>query len=111
ADAARRQPTALRVPPETPPGTNYFVDMVNAEARPLLGPVSADWRIHSTLDLKLQAIAESVVGKRLATEGKAKNVSQAALVAMAHDGAILAMVGGRDYNDSQFNRVTQAKRQ
>jgi membrane peptidoglycan carboxypeptidase len=42
---------------------------------------------------------------------KSKNVSQAALVAMAYDGAILAVVGGRNYNDSQFNRVTQAKRQ
>jgi penicillin-binding protein 1A len=111
ADAARRQPAALRVPPETPPGTNYFVDMVNAEARPLLGPMSGDWQIRSTLDLKLQAIAESMIDKRLAAEGKAKNVSQAALVAMAYDGAILTMVGGRDYNDSQFNRATQAKRQ
>jgi penicillin-binding protein 1A len=110
-DAARNQPIALRVPPETPPGTNYFVDVVNAEARPLLGPMSGDWQIRGTLDLKLQAIAESVIDKRLAAEGKAKNVSQAALVAMAHDGAILAMVGGRDYNDSQFNRATQAKRQ
>jgi 1A family penicillin-binding protein len=111
ADAARRQSVALRVPPETPPGTNYFVDMVNAEVRSLLGSTSGDWRIRSTLDLKVQALAESVVAKRLAAEGKQKNVSQAALVAMTHDGAILAMVGGRDYNDSQFNRATQAKRQ
>jgi penicillin-binding protein 1A len=111
ADAARRQPAALRVPPETPPGTNYFVDMVNAEVRSLLGSASGDWRIRSTLDLKVQALAESVVAKHLSAQGRAKNVNQAALVAMTHDGAILAMVGGRDYNDSQFNRVTQAKRQ
>jgi penicillin-binding protein 1A len=110
ADAARRQPAALRVPPETPPGTNYFVDMVNAEARSLL-PAAGDWRIRSTLDLKLQALAESVVAKALAAEGKTKNAGQVALVAMAPDGAIRAMVGGRDYNDSQFNRATQAKRQ
>src|SRR5262249_9485403 len=44
-------------------------------------------------------------------EGRAKKVGQAALVAMAPDGAILAMAGGRDYGESQFNRVTQAKRQ
>jgi penicillin-binding protein 1A len=111
ADAARRQPAALRVPPETPPGTNYFVDMVNAEVRSLLGSAAGDWRIRSTIDLKVQALAESVVAKRIAAEGKQKNVSQAALVAMTHDGAILAMVGGLDYNDSQFNRATQAKRQ
>jgi penicillin-binding protein 1A len=111
ANVARNQPVALRVPPETPPGLNYFVDMVSAEARPLLGPLSGDWRIRSTLDLRLQAIAESVISKLLAAEGKSKNVSQAALVAMAYNGAILAVVGGRNYNDSQFNRVTQAKRQ
>jgi penicillin-binding protein 1A len=110
-DAARRQPAELRVPPETPPGTNYFVDMVNAEARLLLGSAAGDWRIRSTFDLRLQALAESVVARRLAADGKTRNVSQAALVAMAPDGAILAMVGGRDYNDSQFNRATQAKRQ
>src|SRR6202030_3456276 len=110
-DAARRQPAALRVPPETPPGTNYFVDMVNTEVRSLLGSASGDWRIRSTLDLKVQALAESVVAKHLSAQGRAKNVNQAALVAMTHDGAILAMVGGRDYTDSQFNRVTQAKRQ
>src|SRR6185436_4829711 len=62
-------------------------------------------------DLNLQSIAEGIVSRRLRAEGRAKKVSQAALVAMAPDGAILAMVGGRDYTDSQFNRVTQAKRQ
>jgi penicillin-binding protein 1A len=67
--------------------------------------------VRSTLDANLQAIAESVVARRLAAEGGKKNVSQAALVAMAPDGAILALVGGRDYNESQFNRATQARRQ
>ena len=58
-----------------------------------------------------RALAESVVNKRLAGEGARRKVGQAALVAMAPDGAILAMVGGRDYAESQFNRATQAKRQ
>jgi penicillin-binding protein 1A len=52
-----------------------------------------------------------VIARRLKAEGRSKKVSQAALLAMAPDGAILAMVGGRDYNESQFNRATQAKRQ
>jgi penicillin-binding protein 1A len=47
----------------------------------------------------------------LEAEGAKKNVSQAALVALGRDGAVLAMVGGRDYEASQFNRATQAKRQ
>jgi penicillin-binding protein 1A len=111
ADAARQQPATLRVPPDNPPGTNYFVDALNGDLKKLVGSVSEDLTLRSTLDLNLQSIAEGVIARRLRAEGRAKKVSQAALVAMAPDGAILAMVGGRDYNESQFNRVTQAKRQ
>jgi 1A family penicillin-binding protein len=111
ADAARQQPATLRVPPDNPPGTNYFVDTLNGDLKKLVGPESEDLTLRSTLDLNLQSIAEGVIARRLRAEGHAKKVSQAALVAMAPDGAILAMVGGRDYNESQFNRVTQAKRQ
>ena len=111
ADAARQQPATLQVPPDNPPGTNYFVDTLNGDLKKLVGSVSEDLTLRSTLDLNLQSIAEGVIARRLRAEGHAKKVSQAALVAMAPDGAILAMVGGRDYNESQFNRVTQAKRQ
>jgi membrane peptidoglycan carboxypeptidase len=101
----------LRVPPDNPPGTNYFVDMLNADVKRLVGPVSEDLTLRSTLDLNLQSIAEGIISRRLKAEGRTKKVTQAALVALAPDGAILAMVGGRDYNESQFNRATQAKRQ
>jgi penicillin-binding protein 1A len=111
ADAARQQPATLRVPPDNPPGTNYFVDVLHGEVKRLVGSPTADLRVRTTFDLGLQSIAENVIARRLSAEGRAKKVSQAALVAMAPDGAILAMVGGRDYNESQFNRVTQAKRQ
>src|SRR2546430_2295153 len=111
ADAARREPATLRVPPENPPGTNYFVDVLNGDVKRLIGSAPPDLTLRSTLDLNLQSIAENVIARRLKTEGRAKKVGQAALVAMAPDGAILAMVGGRDYAESQFNRVTQAKRQ
>src|SRR5262249_42605821 len=77
----------------------------------LVDSPSADLTVRSTLDLDLQGIAEKVIARRLRAEGRAKRVGQAALLAMAPDGAILAMVAGRDYNESQFNRVTQAKRQ
>lgn len=111
ADAARKQPATLRVPPDSPPGTNYFVDMLSADVKRLVASESQDLTLRSTLDLNLQGIAEEVVARRLKAEGRAKRVGQAALVAMAPDGAILAMVGGRDYGESQFNRATQAKRQ
>ena len=111
ADEALRAPAELRVPPETPTGTNYFADIVTTEAKKLMGTGPADGVVRTTLDGSLQNIAESVVERRLEAEGERKRVSQAALIALAPDGAVLAMVGGRDYAESQFNRATQAKRQ
>ena len=112
AEAARRQPVSLRVPPDNPPSTNYFVDVLGGDVKRLVGSAaSTDLTVRSTLDLDLQGIAEGVIARRLKAEGRTKKVGQAALVAMAPDGAILAMVGGRDYNESQFNRAVQAKRQ
>lgn len=111
ADAARKNPANVWEPPQMPPGTGYFVDAVEAETRRIPGAAEADVKVATTIDLRLQAAAERVVAKFLNEEGRAKNVSQAALVAMAPDGAILAMVGGRNYAESQFNRTSQAKRQ
>ncbi len=111
AEAAREHPATLRLPPDNPPGTNYFVDTLAPEAKRLVGDASVDLTLRTTLDLNLQSIAEGVIARRLKAEGRSKKVSQAALLAMAPEGAILAMVGGRDYNESQFNRATQAKRQ
>lgn len=111
AEAARAQPVKLRTPPETPPGSNYFVDMVAGDVRRILGSSAGDLTLRTTLNLELQRLAEGVIERRLESEGSRKNVSQAALVALGRDGAVLAMVGGRDYEASQFNRATQAKRQ
>ena len=111
ADAAHRQPATPAIPPVAPPGDGYFLDSATAGANRLLGASAADLEVATTLDPDIQALAEAVVNEYLAKEGKPKGVSQAALVAIAPDGAILAMVGGRDYAESQFNRVTQAQRQ
>jgi penicillin-binding protein 1A len=111
AEAARAQPINLRTPPETPPGTSYFVEMVAADVRRLLGSASGDMTLRTTIDLNLQRLAEAIIERRLEAEGGRKNVSQAALVAMRPDGAVVALVGGRDYEESQFNRAIQAKRQ
>ena len=111
AEAARAQPINLRTPPETPPGTSYFVDLVAGDVRRLLGSASGDMTLRTTIDLNLQRLAEAIIERRLEAEGTKKNVAQAALVAMRPDGAVVALVGGRDYEQSQFNRATQAKRQ
>jgi penicillin-binding protein 1A len=111
ASDAQQHPAVLRIPPDAPPGSNYFINTTAAEVKALIGPSSEDVTIRSTLDPQLQQIAERAIAARLGSVGKAENVHQAALVAMAPDGAILAMVGGRDYAESQFNRATQARRQ
>jgi penicillin-binding protein 1A len=111
AETARAQKVNLRTPPETPPGSNYFVDMVAGDLRRILGSSSGDLTLRTTLNLELQRLAEGVIERRLEQEGAKKKVSQAALVALGKDGAVLALVGGRDYETSQFNRATQAKRQ
>jgi penicillin-binding protein 1A len=111
ADAARQHPATLHIAQGAPSGNNYFLDTAATEVKSRIGPSSEDLTIRTTLDADLQRIAEGVIAKRVATAGKTKNIHQVALVALAPDGAVLAMVGGRDYNESQFNRVTQARRQ
>ena len=111
ADKARAEQVNLATPPETPPGANYFADMVSAEVKRLPNGNAGDLTLGTTLNLELQRLAEGVVERRLAAEGARKDASQGAMVVMGTDGAILAMVGGRDYEASQFNRTIQAKRQ
>jgi 1A family penicillin-binding protein len=110
ADAARRQSVTLKTPPEAPPGTNYFLDMIAGDVKRLAGK-DGDLTVRSTLNLDLQSLAEGVVARRLDKDGRRRKVGQAAMVVLSKEGAILAMVGGRDYEDSQFNRAVQAKRQ
>ncbi|MEO8811421.1 MAG: transglycosylase domain-containing protein, partial [Caulobacteraceae bacterium] len=87
----------------------YVLDRAEAEAGALAGG-SGDLVIRLTVDRKLQADGEAALlaGVR---EGRGRGVTQGALVALAPDGAILAMVGGVDHGASAFNRVTQARRQ
>ncbi|QGY80904.1 transglycosylase domain-containing protein [Sphingorhabdus lacus] len=94
----------VRVRDSLPTGT-YFADWAIPQARLLTESGYADVRITTTLDARLQNIARRVTGN--AGLGKA----QVALVAMRPNGEVVAMVGGRSYKDSTFNRVTQAKRQ
>jgi membrane peptidoglycan carboxypeptidase len=100
----------LRTAPETPPGANYFLDVAANETRRLSNQEPSDLTVQTTLDVELQRIAEAVVQRRLETTGRRRNLSQAALIAIRPDGAVAAMVGGVDYETSQFNRATQARR-
>jgi len=67
--------------------------------------------VRTTIDASLQATAEQALGDALAQNGGKYKVDQGALVAMTPDGAVRALVGGRNYADSQFNRAVAARRQ
>ena len=90
---------------EVPTGT-YFADWVIQQAERLSADGEYGERVlHTTLDGELQRLAVRAV--RSAGLGRA----QVALVAMRPDGRVVAMVGGKNYSDSPFNRATQARRQ
>jgi penicillin-binding protein 1A len=87
---------------------DYAVDRVHD----LLPNPPPDLVIKLSLDLKLQAAAQKAVDNGIATMGKDRRASEGAALLIENDtGAIRAMVGGRDYQKSQFNRATQARRQ
>jgi penicillin-binding protein 1A len=111
AREAREKPAVLAVAPDSHPGWNYFADWAEEETRRLLGPMTADLVVETTLVPEVQSIAENTMARWSGVLGEGDDSMQAALVAMTLDGAIVAMVGGRDYGLSQFNRATMAKRQ
>lgn len=88
---------------------HYAADLVMRDIRDLIGDVTEDVIAETTIDLGLERTAEKVI--RQTVDGAKQNVSQGALVAVDGTGAIRAMVGGRDYAQSQFNRAVDAKRQ
>jgi len=109
--AAEKSGAGLRSVAVARPGTRYFADWVADQVRDFAGTADHDLIVRTTLDPRMQSAAETAIADVLARHGIKDVVSQGALVAMATDGAIRAMVGGRDYNESQFNRATQAQRQ
>jgi penicillin-binding protein 1A len=90
---------------------NYVADWIGEVLDDLIGQVEQNIVVETSIDPKLQSIAESAVIDELAAKSVKFNVSQGALVAMTPDGAVRAMVGGRNYAESQFNRAVTAKRQ
>ncbi len=103
---ARLQPTT-----PTPRSGSWFADWISPQASEIAGSSPGSTAVRTTLVPRLQQIAEKVVKRALDSEGKTVGASQAALVAMTPDGAVVAMVGGHDYKASQFNRAVTAMRQ
>lgn len=108
ADAASTRPRIVR---ESTQDSGYFADWVISQIPSYIGDVDQPIIVETTFDAGLQNEAGRALRSGLAADGAALDASEGALVAMTPDGAVRAMVGGRSYSRSTFNRATDARRQ
>ena len=106
--AATKPKIALR---SATPGAGYFIDYAVSLVPSFIGKAKERLIVDTTLDLNLQAEAERALAAGISKDGKALSATQGALVSMTLDGAVRALVGGKNYDESQFNRAIDAKRQ
>ena len=112
---ARRNP-AIAVDRRDERQPNYYLDYAYDEIKKLVDklPKSVQERVfivRTGLDVNLQRQSESAVEETLREYGRQYGARQAATAVMDNDGTVRAIVGGRDYSESQFNRATDAQRQ
>jgi penicillin-binding protein 1A len=111
-EAQAKQAAAEIAFPRTPPiAPGWFADWTADKAQALVPP-DTDATLRTTLDSRLQGAAESRLDALLAGPGAAAGATQGAVVVLdAASGAVRAMVGGRDYRQSSYNRAVVARRQ
>lgn len=90
---------------------SYVADWVESLMTAYLGEIDTDVIVQTTIDYKMQKDAEFIVKEHVAADGPKRGFTQGALVAMDVDGKVRAMVGGVDYQKSQYNRAVTARRQ
>ena len=89
----------------------HVLDYAAQQIAEMIDDPPPDLIVQLTLDLELQTGAEAAVSERISTLGPDRGASEAAAILMDRSGAIRAMIGGVDYETSQFNRAVQARRQ
>ena len=92
-------------------GSGYFVDWLMERLPAYIGDVQGNIIVETSLDLDLQFAAEQSLSATLDEFGEARDANQGAVIAFDLNGGVVAMVGGRSYAASQFNRASQARRQ
>ncbi|MBC7281038.1 transglycosylase domain-containing protein [Hoeflea sp.] len=90
---------------------NYVADLVMQRLPDLVGAITDDLVVETTIDFELQRQAEKVLRLALDENGAKLNAAQGALISVDGTGAIRALIGGREYATSQFDRATEAMRQ
>lgn len=91
-------------------GGKHFADWVYSDANDYVGERDSDLNVYTTLDQDMQQKAEKILRRNILAAAN-RNVTDGAVVILDKHGAIKAMVGGIDYEKSQFNRAVQALRQ
>jgi penicillin-binding protein 1A len=94
-----------------PSAGNYVADWVMDVLDDHIGTIDKDIIVKTTIEPRLQSLAERLVATEFEQKRLKLNVEQIAMVVMSPDGAVRALVGGRDYAQSQYNRAVMAKRQ
>ena len=106
-------PTPLQkaIAPGLDKGLEYAVEYAIERMPQVRGSGNAEVIVETTLDARLQAVAHQSVAHHIDTYGESLHASQASVILMEPSGAIRALVGGRSYAQSQFNRAVRARRQ
>jgi penicillin-binding protein 1A len=111
-DAARALTVSAAIAKPRPEGSaGYVADWVMDQLDGLVGAVEKDVQVDTSIDPVLQAEAEQALVNGLDQKGPGLGVDQGAIVVMDPQGGVKALVGGRSYAQSQFNRAVNARRQ
>ena len=97
--------------PEQDPQFGYILDAATERASELLPELPDDMVVTLTVDSELQTSVTEALDARMDAEAEEANAGQTAAVLMNRRGQVVALYGGRDYTENQFNRATQARRQ
>ncbi|MHA7899728.1 MAG: transglycosylase domain-containing protein [Henriciella sp.] len=111
AQIAMASDVALAPEPEQDPQFGYILDAATERANELLPELPDDLVVTLTVDAELQAKVAEALEARMSEEEEESNAGQTAAILMNREGHVLALYGGRDYTENQFNRATQARRQ
>ena len=105
-----------KIPPKPPTkptdalADRYYTDWIVDSLDELIGTPEEDLIVETTLNPKIQKYAQDTISSTIEQNGEDKNFTQGAMIVMRPNGSVVAMIGGRNYSQSQFNRAVQAKR-
>lgn len=111
ADAARTEDITIIDAPTYDAQLGYVLDIAAERVKGMIPDAPGDLVITVSIDVALQEKLRAALTARITEEGKALKASQISALVLGRDGRTVAMLGGMDYSASNFNRVTQARRQ